>query len=251
MDTYRTWVRISGPQFAQANESTISSGDLSYPFHQAVAPWADRVVRRARTADLPAQRPSSASARPGHHGLTEHLLAMVASTRRSYVPCGAVPSNRGTLVFHWCCPDGYKRTRQNQDRPNYAYISNYYRWIDFGQPLIGVFPRFSAAAADPRAVTGRTPSNRFTSANALVSTTCCAPQSLLRLQAGQSIHGLPARRDEAPPALRLFPARPSAARMRSFGPFALSPRRLDAQTRKTRRVFRVTIKLEKFAEFFE
>ena len=60
------------------------------------------------------------------------------------------------------------------------------------------------------------------------STTCCAPQSLLRLQAGQAIQGLPARRDEAPPALRLSPARPSA----SLGPCALSQRHLDALATK-------------------
>ena len=100
-------------------------------------------------------------------------------------------------------------------------------------------------------MTGRTPSSRFDSAQALVSATCRAKQSLASLQAGQSIPGLPARRDEAPLALHLSPARPSAARMRSFGPCGPTPRRLRAQTRKTRRVFRVSGHLEKFAEFFE
>ena len=54
-----------------------------------------------------------------------------------------------------------------------------------------MFHRSSAAAADPLAVTGRTLSSRFTSASALASTT------------------------------------PSASAKRSFGPFTLSPRRLD------------------------
>ena len=69
---------------------------------------------------------------------------MVASTRRSCVPCGAVPSNRGTLVFHWCCPDGYNGTRQNPDGLINYFISNKYRWIEFGRPPIGVFHRFSS-----------------------------------------------------------------------------------------------------------
>ena len=41
--------------------------------------------------------------------------AMVASTRRSYIPCDAVPIHRGTLVFHWCCPDGYNGSQQDFD----------------------------------------------------------------------------------------------------------------------------------------
>ena len=48
---------------------------------------------------------------------------MVASTRSSFVPCGAVPINRGTLVFHWCCPDGYNGALENLASQIYEYIS--------------------------------------------------------------------------------------------------------------------------------
>ena len=78
-------------------------------------------------------------------------------------------------------------------------------------PLAREFHRFTAADADLTI---------FAALNAarvldVLSSTCCATQSLLRLQAGQAIHGLPARRDEVPPALRLCPARPARPDSRS------------------------------------
>ena len=94
-----------------------------------------------------------------------------------------------------------------------------------GQPLAATCHRFPAADANLLAVAGRTPSSRFD----VVTATCCAARSLLRLQAGQAIRGLPARRDEAPPALRLIPARPSA----SLGPCDPLPRHLGALDTKT------------------
>ena len=60
----------------------------------------------------------------------------------------------------------------------------------------------SLRAPKVAAVAGRTPSSGLRGVvRSEVSTTCCAPQSELRL---------PARQDEAPPALRPDPARPSA-----------------------------------------
>ena len=59
-----------------------------------------------------------------------HLFALGYGPRRSgrpvlvaYAPCDAVPINRGTLVFHWCCPNGYKGTGENLHGRNYVHIS--------------------------------------------------------------------------------------------------------------------------------
>ena len=54
-------------------------------------------------------------------------VAMVASTRSSYVPWDAVPIKRAMLVFHWCCPDGYNGTQQNLDDQTYVFLSTRYR----------------------------------------------------------------------------------------------------------------------------
>ena len=101
-----------------------------------------------------------------------------------------------------------------------------FAWIDgrrvaYGDPppkrpaLARISLQLPAADANLLAVTRRTPSSRFDSASAPVSTTT------------------------------------SAARKRSFGPCALSQRHLDARSRKPRRAFRVSTNPEKFTEFFE
>ena len=91
---------------------------------------------------------------------------------------------------------------------------------EWAPTLAAISHQFSAADANLLALAGRTPSSRFD----VVSATCCATLSLLRLQAGASHPGLPARRDEVPPALRLCPARPSA----SLGPCDPLSRHLGA-----------------------
>ena len=68
--------------------------------------------------------------------------AMVASTRRSYIPCDAVPIHRGTLVFHWCCPDSSNGSQQDFDLHIYLYISICYIYLDFRQVLESYFIDF-------------------------------------------------------------------------------------------------------------
>ena len=120
-------------------------------------------------------------ARPDPPRPRRGLDPRVRGGARGGVPGGGDPARRGG---HHPRP-ARRRLRGARPRP----------------PLARKIHRCPAADANLLAVAGRTPSSRFN----VVSTTCCAQQSLLRLQCGQSIHGLPARRDEAPPV----PVRPT------------------------------------------
>ena len=81
---------------------------------------------------------TAASHLRSHQGVSD----FIGATRSSYAPCDAVPINRGTLVFHWCCPDGYNGTGENLDRKSYGYktISSINNGLK--RMPIGIFFRF-------------------------------------------------------------------------------------------------------------
>ena len=54
-----------------------------------------------------------------HQGASD----FIGATRSSYAPWDAVPINRGTMVFHWCCPDSYNGIGDNLDSQKYDYLS--------------------------------------------------------------------------------------------------------------------------------
>ena len=110
-------------------------------------------------------------------------------------------------------------------------------------PALGTSPEISPtswlADADPCAVTGRTPSSRFDSAQRQGRLT---PSASARRSCGPC--GPKNRKD-----LRFFRMNHLCGNISDVP--TLTQRRLDAQTQRVRRTFRVTSHLKKLAEFLE
>ena len=58
------------------------------------------------------------------HDAQLRLIRFPPADRTNTLPCSAVPINRGTLVFHWCCPPGYNGIPRKLDGYNFCIFIN-------------------------------------------------------------------------------------------------------------------------------